>query len=585
MPVYLLQQAEHRTEYHEDIEKKKQELYAEIDSFQIKRKTQINFLKRYLTANGILRLEEMNCALRQDYETYLQKNITAKRVREYVRVFDLVKQYDIAKQITTLCGIQKYKWAYKNEKMCLLYHPNSKIVAKFIGTKTTEILIWDFEKKCSEILKKQIFDSLNQIIVSYEGLKEEKEIIRNNLNALKRFYDFCYEQKIEDISLLELHQIEQFLQTVAERSKKIKSYASAIIAKCRKLAFVQTEKINWKSTVWYLERFQFSDKRADKSKSHESFSFMEVRKERNREYFQAYMKYEFGITGEAVSTIFQRGGKIKEFIIFLEKNDLLVTNCDAMLLKKYMISLEEKTIKSEQYNRRLYAIAHFYKFMEVRGYISTVPFRIDCLLKKEIHEHNNRSVEQEVYFEILRKLYLFPEQLRCMFLHLWCLGLRVSEVCMLKGDAYYKRENDYWMQVYQTKMKSYKKIPIPEVLYKIMKVYLEKHEISSNEYIFKNKKGGPYLSATFRAKMLKTCKENAIANGKYIFRAHDYRHTVATIFYDNQISIQSIRDYLGHTYEEMTRQYIDYMPKKIADANDKFFEQEKSLVSRLKEGQ
>ena len=73
MPVYLLQQAEHRTEYHEDIEKKKQELYAEIDSFQIKRKTQINFLKRYLTENGILRLEEMNCALRQDYETFFFK--------------------------------------------------------------------------------------------------------------------------------------------------------------------------------------------------------------------------------------------------------------------------------------------------------------------------------------------------------------------------------------------------------------------------------------------------------------------------------------------------------------------------------
>ena len=35
MPVYLLQQAEHRTEYQEDIEKKKQELYAEIDSLPI----------------------------------------------------------------------------------------------------------------------------------------------------------------------------------------------------------------------------------------------------------------------------------------------------------------------------------------------------------------------------------------------------------------------------------------------------------------------------------------------------------------------------------------------------------------------
>lgn len=30
--------------------------------------------------------------------------------------------------------------------------------------------------------------------------------------------------------------------------------------------------------------------------------------------------------------------------------------------------------------------------------------------------------------EILKKLYLFPERLRCMFLHLWCLGLRASEV-------------------------------------------------------------------------------------------------------------------------------------------------------------
>ena len=30
------------------------------------------------------------------------------------------------------------------------------------------------------------------------------------------------------------------------------------------------------------------------------------------------------------------------------------------------------------------------------------------------------------------------------------------------------------------------------------------------------------------------------------------------------VSLQSIRDYLGHTYEEMTRQYIDYMPQRIA---------------------
>lgn len=82
---------------------------------------------------------------------------------------------------------------------------------------------------------------------------------------------------------------------------------------------------------------------------------------------------------------------------------------------------------------------------------------------------------------------------------------------------------------------------------------------------------------------LEACRENKIANGEYLFQSHDYRHTVATMFYDSHVSLQSIRDYLGHTYEEMTRQYIDYMPQRIAKANDEFFEmQGSSLASWLK---
>ena len=55
------------------------------------------------------------------------------------------------------------------------------------------------------------------------------------------------------------------------------------------------------------------------------------------------------------------------------------------------------------------------------------------------------------------------------------------------------------------------------------------------------------------------------------------------MFYDSHVSLQSIRDYLGHTYEEMTRQYIDYMPQRIAKANDELFEmQGSSLASWLK---
>ena len=49
---------------------------------------------------------------------------------------------------------------------------------------------------------------------------------------------------------------------------------------------------------------------------------------------------------------------------------------------------------------------------------------------------------------------------------------------------------------------------------------------------------------------------------------------------------QSIRDYLGHTFEEMTMQYIDYMPRKIAKQNDTYFEKEgNSLLACMQKGE
>ena len=68
-----------------------------------------------------------------------------------------------------------------------------------------------------------------------------------------------------------------------------------------------------------------------------------------------------------------------------------------------------------------------------------------------------------------------------------------------------------------------------------------------------------------------------------MFRSHDYRHRVATEYYDNGVSIQGVRDYLGHGHEEMTQQYIDFMPKRIEEANDVFFEQHSLATSLRKE--
>ena len=62
-----------------------------------------------------------------------------------------------------------------------------------------------------------------------------------------------------------------------------------------------------------------------------------------------------------------------------------------------------------------------------------------------------------------------------------------------------------------------------------------------------------------------------------------FRHTLATRFYDDGVSLQTIRDYLGHVSENMTKQYVDYMPRKIARANDDYFKKPgNSLASTIK---
>ena len=82
--------------------------------------------------------------------------------------------------------------------------------------------------------------------------------------------------------------------------------------------------------------------------------------------------------------------------------------------------------------------------------------------------------------------------------------------------------------------------------------------------------------------MKEWCKKYDITCGDYIFRSHDYRHTIGTNMYDNDVSIQAIRDYLGHKEEDMTKQYLDYLPKKIDQANEEYFKEGKGLASKMK---
>lgn len=583
MPMSLLQRIEPQEEWTK-VEEHRKQLSRQLEECFETDKTAVNKLKKFLWDSGIYDISEMDYPLREQYRSYLSEHLKGQ-LNRYVTAYDRVKQHWIQEQMKTLPGKQKCQWRFEEKILFIPYHPDTEIVKEFDSVRHQKNMVWDFSRNCPLTLKKQVFQILNSIIAQYDDKGRKRE---HRLSGLRHLYDFCARQRIADLEKLESHEIENFtayLNHVIESDSR-KSQLLPILNYSRKELFLNSREINWEANIWYLERLNLPKDRVNPSGCFESISFLEITVRENRRYLQEYMKYVLGITGTAVSTSVGKHNSVRKFMKWLNIEERKVCDSASEWLDQYFKYLQDKGNTTKTFNENVTHIHQFYRFLLARNYINKIPFRPEYYLKKIIRKHHDRSVSMDVCMEILGKLYLLPDQTRCMYLHLWCLGLRVSEVCTLKGDAYYQQGQDAWIQVYQIKMKNYKRVPIPDALYQIMQVYIKKYHIKNDEYLFKNQKGGACHSATFRHQMMKFCEENRIDGGKYLFQSHDYRHTLATYLFDTGVSLQSIRDLLGHGYDEMTQQYVDYMPKKIAGASEEYFRDKgNSLAAGITKGE
>lgn len=540
-----------------------QQLEAEIKECTEVRSTYANKVKKFMIANEIWHLEELDYFWRVKYEEFLKSEVKPVSCSTYIKGFDRMKQHTICGKVH-LSGKKKYnRPEYKNQILFLLYHPEPEVFKKFNNTVKKQDLLWDFSIQASEILKRQIFQILHHIIENVNDTWWR----RMYLMALKQLYRYCVEMKIDTIEWLEQNQIDKFKNSSYSqniyREFDIVNYA-------QKVLFLEADEIPWNANVWYMERIRLQRERTNPSAPVGTISFLEIVNRENRKLAKQYVKYNLGLTDLSLSSIAREFYYIRCFLISLPP-DICVCSLTRGQTERVLQQFENRGLKEKTYNMILAAIVHFFQFLRVRNYITEIPFQPEYYRKKEIVQHHDRSVDKSITAQIVSNLYRFPEQIRLIYLHLWTLGLRISEVCTLKGNAYYIWEKDAWIQVYQIKSRTYKRIPIPYALYQLMSVYLKRNKISQDEYVFKNTHGGAFCRETFIYNMKRYCKICGIGNGEYVFRSHDYRHGVATQLYDSEVPLQSIRDYLGHEYEEMTLQYVDYMPRKADNANEEFF--------------
>lgn len=518
--------------------------------------------------------------VRSDYEASLIKSGCTK-LSEYVKAMDVLKLEAIHKDNISN-PLKPKTLTYSGQKVFLLYHPDHELAMTFYYIRDKEELLFDFSLEGSAIVKRQVFKMLSYVLDEKKDWHDRRERF---IIPLKKLYMFCIENGVDDIELLTAEQIEAFRLSMAGKvGTKTDTYMQ-IIYNTTKYLFVSAKHTNWEANMWYLERFTFTDGRTNPAREIERITFNQISDDGNRALLKDYMKYQIGVAQRtSLQTIRCQYYDIVLFLKYCDTEGWVLAEVDAERMEKYISSVDSEDIQAEAYNRRIISVARLFNYMKSKKLISKEPLQFEYYLKTIHVKHNNRTVSVDNQKQVLKKLKHLPLHLRLMFLNLWCEGIRECEVCVIKAGMYNWDGQDAWLKLYQNKMKKEKCIPIPVELYKLMKKYIDTNGIKADEYVFKNRKGGAYDAGTFTKQMKRELTKAGLTD--YVFKAHDFRHTVGTsLNKDHNVSVEVIREFLGHNSSDMTKQYIDFVPEMLDTANEEYFSKEENkLATYIKKG-
>lgn len=523
----------------------------------------------FLSINHIHHLDEITACLRIEYASYLQL-IGITHYHEFLRNFDSLKLFALSQDTN---AIRKKEFTYANEIFYIGYHPDYQIASLYLYTQKRGPLFFDFSIDAPIVLKKQIFTCMKYFTEEFEN-KDNHYRIQHFIQPLWNFYNFCIKNEFTDIAKFTSRDEESYHQYLLEIGKSYLASEQHILGVIRKYLFLSAPNINWDSNVWYFEKFNFKSGRVNEANPVEALYFDDIKLLENAKLLMDYMKYLIRLSPRySVKSIYDTYKRIKEFLYFLDENDSLLKEIDALSIERFINEYHKRGNKASSVNGQLGAMKTFIEFLTSKNLIHPIIFPFEKYRVQEVIQHNHISVSEDYVDEILSAIGTFPEELRLMVLNLWCVGLRANEVCTIKANSYTFDGTDAWFLVYQAKAKREKRVPIPMELYKMMRDYITRNHIEKDDFVFRAPRvGGPYRVGTFTKQVRERLAEYGLP-----FRSHSFRHTVATDLYGENTSIQTIREYLGHSNVNMTKQYIDHLPNEIDKKNTEFFHSKEAI--------
>ncbi len=290
-----------------------------------------------------------------------------------------------------------------------------------------------------------------------------------------------------------------------------------------------------------------------------------------RDLLDDFLLYLSSLKNYSLNTLKSYSIDIADFLEFLRKKHLSLSDISYSLVMAYLSDLKERGFNPFSIARRLSSLRNFLIFLKERGLIELDFF--DLLESPKLP----KRLPKVLTLEEVEKLLKAPDlsnplgyRDRTMLELLYATGLRVSELVNLKlGNI------NLNLGILRIIGKGEKEriVPIGEVALEYLENYLENIrpkfvKAKSKDFVFLNRRGGPLTRQRFWQIIKNYAKAAGIDLSK--ISPHVLRHSFATHLLEGGADLRALQMMLGHSSLLTTQIYTHLDIKKLKEAYEKF---------------
>ena len=278
-------------------------------------------------------------------------------------------------------------------------------------------------------------------------------------------------------------------------------------------------------------------------------------------YIEKFIRYLQIEKNYSQHTILNYHLDLSDFKNFL--GDTPLEKVDYLILRKYLVTLKEKSFRPRSIARHLSSLRSFFRFLTREGLLKNNPILLVSTPKLDTHLPQFLTEE-----EVSRLIeFCVPKgelglRDRAIVETFYSTGMRVSELVRLNLD-----DIDFIGGVVKVKGKGKKErmVPIGEHALLAIKEYIQKRKKKSEE-VFLNNRGKRITDRGVRGVVAKYIRMASLRQGVSV---HTLRHSFATHLLNRGADLRSVQELLGHANLSTTQIYTHLTTERLKSVYDK----------------